>query len=883
MAKAVRFDLIADATRFNRGFKDAERSSVRFSTTLARFGSTSVRAIGGVGVALAGVAAAGAITGVKTAASLEQAEIGFTQLLGSGRKAQKFMSQLSAFAAKTPFELPGLIDAARGLIGAGTAAKDVIPIMTALGDASGALGLDQERFGRVMLAVTQIMNKGKVQAEELMQITEAGIPVWPLLSKAMHKSVPELQKLQQQGKLLSKDVLPVLFDQMHKDYGGSMAKQSQTLAGLWSTFKDTLNIGLATAIKPFEAELKGGVTAAISVAGKALGWIGGRATWLAPKLSLAATGAHALGAAFSGEGITSTGFVGLMERVGVTARSVSDGIKTLVERLGGLQNVIDGVVRSFGALTVLRIGAMFGPWGLAIGAVAGAVLLLGDRSSSLRQSLSQLWQWIAQRVAPIFTALAGLIQKYVVPQLGGLKSAWDDNRKAIMGLLSGPVAMALKILGVTLVIALNVLVRGVTSLITIIGGLARAFNWLWSHVIAPVTKFILNAFLVMVSGIVTGAAKAFGWVPGLGPKLRQAAKTVGKFKDDTNRLLDQIDPVKNIKVKASLSLNFTKSFTQKDWVDVRLAAVRMASGGKLRGPGTGTSDSIPLWGSKGEFMVNAKSTNKWLPVLKWINADRRAAGGPISAIDSEARAVNKLEAWGTGQRMERGINKLMSMFGGGIKGFLRLADRLPYIWGGVGPGGYDCSGITGEVLNRMQHRPSYHRRFTTASNFRALGFKPGPGGVYTIGVDAGRGHMVGRYAGLGFEAESTRTGIKVGSAASSVSSFPAQYHMAKGGLVGSLADWLSRQRGIAVGGDPARLRVERFDHGGMLLPGHLGYNGTGRSEPVGLDEDRLAAKIAAALVRALREEPPRVAVDDIHTGLIRKKNGRMGGMSLGLS
>lgn len=46
------------------------------------------------------------------------------------------------------------------------------------------------------------------------------------------------------------------------------------------------------------------------------------------------------------------------------------------------------------------------------------------------------------------------------------------------------------------------------------------------------------------------------------------------------------------------------------------------TGGMIRGPGTGTSDSILLRGSNGEFMVNAKSTAKYRDLLEDINNDR---------------------------------------------------------------------------------------------------------------------------------------------------------------------------------------------------------------------------------------------------------------------
>ena len=42
-------------------------------------------------------------------------------------------------------------------------------------------------------------------------------------------------------------------------------------------------------------------------------------------------------------------------------------------------------------------------------------------------------------------------------------------------------------------------------------------------------------------------------------------------------------------------------------------------GGQVSGPGTSTSDSIPAMLSNGEFVVNAKQTAKWLPILEEIN------------------------------------------------------------------------------------------------------------------------------------------------------------------------------------------------------------------------------------------------------------------------
>lgn len=54
-----------------------------------------------------------------------------------------------------------------------------------------------------------------------------------------------------------------------------------------------------------------------------------------------------------------------------------------------------------------------------------------------------------------------------------------------------------------------------------------------------------------------------------------------------------------------------------------------ASGGPIDGPGTETSDSIPVWLSRNEYVINAKQTRRYLPIIEAINAGRYAAGGMV--------------------------------------------------------------------------------------------------------------------------------------------------------------------------------------------------------------------------------------------------------------
>lgn len=54
-----------------------------------------------------------------------------------------------------------------------------------------------------------------------------------------------------------------------------------------------------------------------------------------------------------------------------------------------------------------------------------------------------------------------------------------------------------------------------------------------------------------------------------------------------------------------------------------------ASGGLVTGPGSGTSDSIPARLSNGEFVVNAKSAQRYRGILEAINNNRFASGGSV--------------------------------------------------------------------------------------------------------------------------------------------------------------------------------------------------------------------------------------------------------------
>ena len=86
------------------------------------------------------------------------------------------LSDLQDFAQVTPFDLESVTNGSRRLLAMGFSAEQIIPVMTAVGDAAAGLGMQAEGIDRITLAMGQMAAKGKVSAEEIRQLAEAGIP-----------------------------------------------------------------------------------------------------------------------------------------------------------------------------------------------------------------------------------------------------------------------------------------------------------------------------------------------------------------------------------------------------------------------------------------------------------------------------------------------------------------------------------------------------------------------------------------------------------------------------------------------------------------------------------------------------------------------------------
>jgi len=252
---------LSDLQKLERRMETLERDLEKVSGKLTKaekkikkFGSSAKKASGGLksltagfgkltsALAALGVTAA-AIQGLKfsiaSAAELETQTRSLQTLTGSLEDAQNIIQELQDFGAFTPFTSTELIDTAKRLKAFGVDTNKLVETTKRLGDVAGATGA---KLDGIATAYGQIVAKGRLQGEELLQLQERGIGLQDELQKMYGLTGEEFRKALEKGRISAEAVELAITRLTTKGgkYANGAIAQSDTLAGKFSTLQDNV-------------------------------------------------------------------------------------------------------------------------------------------------------------------------------------------------------------------------------------------------------------------------------------------------------------------------------------------------------------------------------------------------------------------------------------------------------------------------------------------------------------------------------------------------------------------------------------------------------------------------------------------------------------------
>lgn len=247
------FDLFAtltlDSGGFERGLSDAQKRVKAFSENIKAGVQTAMKI--GAAVAAAGAAVGGYVlkTGIGYNQQMDDYTANMQTLLGGVDKAEAKIKELSDMAAKTPFELPTLVDATQTLLAFGVKADDSTGILKSLGDIS--LG-NASKLETLTRAYGKMSSTGKVTLENVQMMIDAGFNPLNLIAERNHMTMESLYKAISDGKVPFEELTWAIQKATSEggQYFNGMETASKTLTGRLSTLKENWSAFLALLTKP---------------------------------------------------------------------------------------------------------------------------------------------------------------------------------------------------------------------------------------------------------------------------------------------------------------------------------------------------------------------------------------------------------------------------------------------------------------------------------------------------------------------------------------------------------------------------------------------------------------------------------------------------------
>src|SRR5690606_1154526 len=402
---------------------------------------TAGKVLGGAAITAVGATAGIAITkGFNRAIQLQEAEAKLSGLGNSSKNVAKIMENALASVKGTAFGMGDAATVAASAVAAGIKpGKQLERNLTLVGDAATIAGTGMGEMGAIF---NKVAASNKLQMDVINQLHDAGVPALQLVAQEMGVTAEEASKMASAGKVdfatfqrAMEAGLGGAAQKSGETFRGSLANMGAALGRLGVGFANPLVVGapvlfsaitdaidsLGGVVGPVAERFGNALVPALERGAEAVGRVGpaiaglqallgkgdytaglGKALGIDESSGVVAAlleargGVVALTRAFKdgGTDLTSSGFAGVLESIGLTARQLWDAVGPAVQQL---------------APAIWQVVSAFSPLGLIFKVLAPVLPVLAKSLGDVVTALSGALAGAAPALAAVAAALAGIV------------------------------------------------------------------------------------------------------------------------------------------------------------------------------------------------------------------------------------------------------------------------------------------------------------------------------------------------------------------------------------------------------------------------------------------------------------------------------------------
>lgn len=330
-------DTTRPVEQFRRGLDKAvgyaDRAASKINSGLAKAGKWGAVGAGAVvGMSLAG--------GMSRIAGLQNTDVVLETMKFSEADRAELMKQFQEQALGTRYSTPDVAALGSSLLSSGLDRSKLDTALSGAVDAASVYNLD---LNEIAIPLQQIQTKGRLQAEEMMQLQERRMDIAGWLAESKGVDRAKISDMVSDGQISPDDV----FEAIAKATEGGAERAGATISGAWANFKNAFSMGGAEFLKPIVGPLTDGMVQLkdLLASPEAAGFLADLGSRLAPGIEEAFGSLPAL--------------VQALEPLGPTVKNLfsaaGSALPGLVQGFTAWLNIIIPIVQPFAELTSLIV------------------------------------------------------------------------------------------------------------------------------------------------------------------------------------------------------------------------------------------------------------------------------------------------------------------------------------------------------------------------------------------------------------------------------------------------------------------------------------------------------------------------------------------------